>query len=212
MSAQPEASQPTASHWHDVLLARMLQAGATDAELITELRRQRDAYRMMVKDAWKIIAQHRPLLTQSGAGFVECVRKAVAPGGGVFDGVNPDGVSLDVPHQSTHSVATPTALYHWSPSGRRSQILRVGIVPGSRPTVQSAPAPFTCWSDSPALAWALSGMSHGAGTGWDLWMAWLPEGATPIDDHRPCEFRVFEALSPARIWYVGSRTLCTTCE
>jgi len=55
----------------------MLQAGATDAELITELRRQRDVYRTMVKDAWKIIAQHRPFLTQSGAGFVECVRLVV---------------------------------------------------------------------------------------------------------------------------------------
>jgi hypothetical protein len=35
----------TYAEWTDVRLARMQRAGAADAQLITELRRQRDAYR-----------------------------------------------------------------------------------------------------------------------------------------------------------------------
>ena len=103
----------------------------------------------------------------------------------------------------------PFLLYHWSPIERRSRIKRYGMLPGSHSVTKEWKPPYTCWSDSPSLAWALSGMMHGKGREWDLWTMWsnVPKGyeLLTFDDGEPKEYRVYERVFKRDIWYVGTR-------
>lgn len=98
-------------------------------------------------------------------------------------------------------------IYHWSPHGRYKQIVRSGIVPGSLSVDRSWRPPHTCWSDSPSLAWALSGQGRSDHQIWDLWMTWsnIPTSLKQISP-RPSEFRVFERIFKRDIWHVGTRS------
>lgn len=104
-------------------------------------------------------------------------------------------------------------LYHWSPTSRRKAILRRGFVPGSWSTDRLWKPPYVCFSDSPSLAWALSG---GTGRGalhesWDLWMVHSDrlEGyeELPFDDEpdRIKEYRVYHRIYKRDLWYVATR-------
>lgn len=107
------------------------------------------------------------------------------------------------------------ALYHWSPTARRGQINRRGLVPGSRSVDGAWKPPFVCFADSPSLAWALSGANHGhhGPAIWDLWMTWLsiPSGVEGLPfDHDPSqikEYRVYERIYKRDLWMVGTRTI-----
>lgn len=108
----------------------------------------------------------------------------------------------------------PFPLYHWSPTTRRGQINRRGLVPGSLSTDRLWRPPFVCFADSPSLAWALSGMT-GRGpevASWDLWMTWsdVPSGMEAIlfddDRSRVKEYRVYERIYKRDLWYVATRT------
>lgn len=102
-------------------------------------------------------------------------------------------------------------LFHWSPTGRRKQIDRYGLRPGMLSTDRLWKPPYFCLSDSPSLAWALSG---GTTRGhdipwWDLWQLWSDrlEGYEEIyDDGRVKECRVYHRVFKRDIWYVGSRS------
>lgn len=104
------------------------------------------------------------------------------------------------------------AMFHWSPTERRSGIFASGLIPFKPNTVASGLLAHVCLAPTPSSAWTLSG-----GTGWseieewDLWQVRLG----PNDDvHIRPEFgdivreiQVRNAISPDRIWYVGSRTV-----
>lgn len=104
-------------------------------------------------------------------------------------------------------------LYHWSPTSRRNAINRRGLVPGSMSTDREWRPPYVCLSDSPSLAWALSGAvpritSHPS---WDLWTVWddclSGYEVLPFDDEpeRIKEYRVYERIFKRDLWYVGTR-------
>lgn len=101
-------------------------------------------------------------------------------------------------------------LYHWSPTTRRDSIEANGFRPGSRSTDDLWNPPYTCWADSPSLAWGLSGaMERGAEhPSWDLWMI----HAEDLDDYEELpfdegggikEYRVYEPIADP--WYVATR-------
>lgn len=104
-------------------------------------------------------------------------------------------------------------LFHWSPTSRRGQINRRGLVPGSRSVDGLWKPPYVCFAESPSLAWALSGMTtRGAPVpSWDLWQMWSnsPSGmeALPFDGDpsRVKEYRVYERIYKRDLWYVGTR-------
>lgn len=107
----------------------------------------------------------------------------------------------------------PFPLYHWSPVERRKQIARRGLVPGSLSRDRDWRPPYICFSDSPSLAWGLSG---GLGRdkrhkSWDLWMMWsdVPGGYEEMPfDHDPSwikEYRVYERIFKRDIWWVATR-------
>lgn len=102
------------------------------------------------------------------------------------------------------------ALYHWSPVERRGQIQKYGLVPGRLSTDRIWRPPYVCYSDSPALAWSLSGaLRDGEFSAWDLWMTWSDrlEGyeVIPFDDGVPREYRVYHRVFKRDVWYVGTR-------
>lgn len=104
-------------------------------------------------------------------------------------------------------------LFHWSPTSRRKQILRRGLMPGSKSVDGLWKPPYVCFADSPSLAWALSGMtSRGSQVkSWDLWQMWsdVPSRMEelPFDDdpERIKEYRVYERIFKRDLWYVGTR-------
>jgi hypothetical protein len=104
-------------------------------------------------------------------------------------------------------------LFHWSPTARRNQINRRGLVPGSRSVDGLWKPPFVCFADSPSLAWALSGQtSRGqAIKSWDLWQMWsdVPTGLEELlfddDPGRIKEYRVYERIYKRDLWYVATR-------
>lgn len=104
-------------------------------------------------------------------------------------------------------------LYHWSPTPRRGQINRYGLRPSSRSVDGQWKPPYVCFSDSPSLAWGLSGKFHPEVPSWDLWMVWntVPSGyeALPFDGDeldRIKEYRVYERIFKRDLWYVATRT------
>jgi len=105
----------------------------------------------------------------------------------------------------------PVLLYHWSPSSRRNGIERRGLCPSSRSVDGAWKPPYVCYSDSPSMAWALSGLVHEEVPAWDLWMTWsdVPAGLEimPLDGDRDVikEVRVYERIYKRDLWLVGSR-------
>jgi hypothetical protein len=110
--------------------------------------------------------------------------------------------------------AEPFLLFHWSPTSRRRQINRRGFVPSSRSVDGVWRPPYICFSESPSLAWVLSGANHSDIKEWDLWMTWsnVPSGMESIEDTDPTdgthyvkEWRVYERIYKRDIWYVATR-------
>jgi hypothetical protein len=108
------------------------------------------------------------------------------------------------------------ALFHWSPTDRRKQIIRYGLRPGCRPTIGTAKTVtdgrhMICLGTTPSAAWGLSGAMPWACDvdGWDLWQLQLvdtdevhinPMGGCVVE-----EVRVANRIPKSRIWWVGSR-------
>lgn len=105
----------------------------------------------------------------------------------------------------------PTLLYHWSPTTRRKQISKLGLVPGSRSLDGAWKPPYVCFADSPSMGWALSGALRPDIDSWDLWMTWstTPKGfeIIPLDgsDSVVKEVRVYQRIYKRDIWYVATR-------
>jgi hypothetical protein len=106
-----------------------------------------------------------------------------------------------------------TLLFHWSPTSRRKAITRRGLVPGSLSTDRLWRPPFVCLSDSPSLAWVLSGDTARGRlvSSWDLWCVWDDRlngyEVLPFDDEpdRVKEYRVYQRIFKRDLWYVGTR-------
>lgn len=107
----------------------------------------------------------------------------------------------------------PFLLYHWAPLHRRADIEKHGLVIGSK-TVIHTPGwtpTYLCFSDSPSLAWALSGQTSAVAGWWDLWMVWsneLPGGVLWREDYQgktPAEFRTKQSVPKGKLWYVATR-------
>lgn len=104
-------------------------------------------------------------------------------------------------------------LYHWSPTRNRARIQHSGLVPGSRSVDGEWRPPFVCLSDSPSLAWGLSGGMRNRAPGvWDLWMTERDGRYEEIWDHYPDtgrsyikEYRVYERIWKRDVWYVATR-------
>lgn len=112
----------------------------------------------------------------------------------------------------------PFILYHWSPTSRRKSIQKHGLQVGRKhithTKIKGWQADYLCFSDSPSLAWALSGAwfpRADTKKGWDLWMTWS-NNMSDLQwrgDHylqQPAEFRSKTSLNPDQIWLVGTRT------
>lgn len=106
----------------------------------------------------------------------------------------------------------PFPLYHWSPVDRRKQILRYGLRPNMRSRCGMWRPPYVCFSDSPSMAWGLSGALSDEPGEWDLWMMWSnePSGFEALTtgnnrSGKPTEFRVYERVFKRSIWHVGVR-------
>lgn len=101
-------------------------------------------------------------------------------------------------------------LYHWSPTRRRGQINRYGFRPSMRSVDGAWKPPFVCFSDSPSLAWSMSGHLHPEVSSWDLWMVWTDRlsGYEEIIDDRDGsvkEYRIYERIFKRDVWYVATR-------
>lgn len=102
------------------------------------------------------------------------------------------------------------ALYHWSPTSRRVDILKFGLMPNQINVVSTGSQPHICLSTTPSMSWALSG-----GTGWtqieewDLWQVRLSEDdevhIRPEFGNVVKEITVRNVIPPDRIWFVGNR-------
>lgn len=107
------------------------------------------------------------------------------------------------------------SLYHWAPASKRRQIIRHGLLPHRRPTTHATPswrAPYVCFGDTAAWAWALSGGQRSAPSGiWDLWETRItdlvepkilpaPDVSNGIHEVRT-EHRVFKR----HLWLVAQR-------
>lgn len=107
------------------------------------------------------------------------------------------------------------SLFHWSPTRHRKGIIRRGLLPHRRPTTHASPswrAPYVCFGDTPAWAWALSGGQRSAPTGeWDLWETRLGDltepRILPVDDVNGVhEIRTEHRVYKRHLWHVGTRT------
>ena len=101
------------------------------------------------------------------------------------------------------------ALFHWSPRDRRDAIKEQGLRTKQASVDGLWRPPFTCWSDSPSLAWALSGAIHPEIPEGDRWLSWSSRvrklEMIPFDDGQPREYRVYHNLAPSKFWYVATR-------
>lgn len=108
-------------------------------------------------------------------------------------------------------------LFHWSPTTRRKQIIRRGLVPGSRSVDGLWRPPYVAFADTPSLAFALAKHREDI-TSWDLWMVWKSsiQGGfemLPYDDGEAVntckEYRVYDRIWKRDCWYVGTRLTST---
>lgn len=88
-------------------------------------------------------------------------------------------------------------------------------MPGSLSRCRQWRPPYVCLSDSPPLAWALSGQLDPEPKHWDLWMVWASRltgyEQIPFDDGGPRsgdikEYRVYHRIYKRDLWYVATRT------
>lgn len=110
-------------------------------------------------------------------------------------------------------------LYHWAPVARRKSIQKQGIRIKKPLTCHCDQgdgwtAHYSCWSDSPSLAWALSARFVNEPGEWDLWMVWSNVPKTPLgrrDDlgkrNYPSEYRIFENIPVRHLWHCGTKTM-----
>lgn len=116
---------------------------------------------------------------------------------------------------SALALSRDLTLYHWSPVAKRRQIIRHGLLPHRRATTHATPgwrAPYVCFGDTAAWAWALSGGQRSAPSGeWDLWETRI----TDLDEPRilPApgvsngihEVRTEHRVRKRFLWLVGQR-------
>lgn len=111
--------------------------------------------------------------------------------------------------------ASREALYHWAPTTRRPGILRYGLQPGMWGLDHDWKPPFFCMSDTPVLAWALSGRLHPEVESWDLWMIFSDDvgKAEAIlemyrngSGHYVKEWRVYHRVYKRDVHYIASRS------
>lgn len=110
-----------------------------------------------------------------------------------------------------------TPAYHWSPRARRKQIVRLGLVPGKRPTVGSISTvtdgkPMICLGTDPLWAWRLSAAMRYAPRGeWDLWQVDLArEDAVYVMPHwgpHVVEVRVANRVPKSRVHWLAERSV-----
>jgi len=103
-------------------------------------------------------------------------------------------------------------LFHWSPTERRPQIQRRGLVLRSRPVAHTFRADYLCFSTSPSQAWALSaGVFGERGQEWDCWQMSLDRldevEVREFFGNRVEEVRVRNPIPKSRLWFVGSRAV-----
>ena len=101
-------------------------------------------------------------------------------------------------------------LFHWSPAERRKQILKYGLRPGCFSRCGQWKPPYVCFSKTPSLAWALSGIRDDKPGTWDLWQMWsnVPKGYETLSTDgsgKPTEYRVYHRIFKRDVWYIGSR-------
>lgn len=107
------------------------------------------------------------------------------------------------------------SLYHWSPVAKRKQIIRHGLLPHRRATTHATPgwrAPYVCFGDTAAWAWALSGGQRSAPSGtWDLWETRIADLTDPKILPAPDvsngihEVRTEHRVMKRHLWLVGQR-------
>jgi hypothetical protein len=109
------------------------------------------------------------------------------------------------------------ALFHWSPSDRRKQIIRNGLTPGAKPTIGSIPSvhdghQVVCLATDPLVGWSLSGAMPWArkmGVDWDLWQVRLDDNDMTFVraefGGRIQEVRVGNRIPKSRVTYLGTR-------
>lgn len=104
------------------------------------------------------------------------------------------------------------ALYHWSPTERRVEILRDGLKPYSAAVLHSlGNFPYVCLSPTPSSAWSMSGDMEWASEieSWDLWQVRLNEHdevhVRAEFGNRIVEVRVRNSIAAERLWYVATR-------
>lgn len=107
------------------------------------------------------------------------------------------------------------SLYHWSPTSKRKQIIRHGLLPHRGPTTHATPswrAPYVCFGDTAAWAWALSGGQSSAPSGtWDLWETRIVDLIEPKILPAPDvsngihEVRTEHRVRKRHLWLVGQR-------
>jgi hypothetical protein len=105
--------------------------------------------------------------------------------------------------------------YHWSPRERRSQITRLGLVPGSWSRDRLWKPPYVCLAPTVIDGWLLSGRlawDHTKPTEWDLWEVDVSEqsGYERLrydDTGRVKEIRVYERIYKRNVWFVGTRNV-----
>lgn len=104
------------------------------------------------------------------------------------------------------------AWYHWSPTERRNQIIRYGLMPGQWSTDKLWKPPCVCLASTPNLAWVLSGRtSRGSQIdSWDLWEVFVGDQSgyeeLYFDSGVVKEIRVYERIYKRNVWFVGERT------
>jgi len=109
------------------------------------------------------------------------------------------------------------ALYHWSPSFNRVDILQGGIKVFSDSACHSGnwQWPYICLSPHPSQAWSLSVDAVNGGKEdpieeWDLWQVTLPDNAEvhvrEFWGRRIEEFKVYTSIPADHVWFCGMRT------
>lgn len=109
-----------------------------------------------------------------------------------------------------------TSLYHWSPSEKRQDILRAGLLLYSdNVTHTGGKSPYLCFSPDPRSAWMLAGDVEWVSEieEWDLWQVELADGddvcALPQFGPWIKEIRVRNSIPADRLWWVAQRApLC----